>query len=137
MSLSQKNVFVLALHAHLQAEYQTDASHIYGAGEFEAARVGKAGYALVRKDPGAPEDLNGFCFRKDLCAHTPSTPTEILREIHRFASQEAGIESKFELGSASMELQFDKRRYMITPYIGRGYADSIEVSFIELPRIAV
>jgi hypothetical protein len=131
--LNVKNNFVISLREHLQSMYGTNRNYTYGEGDFEGKKIG-GGYNLVRRDPNVPRDINGFCFRKDMCLNPPWNETEVLKNIHLFASGKKNIESILQSdGRAQLSIKRGKDTYSVTAHIEEGYAGEISIYFMKLP----
>ena len=133
--LKLKNNFVRELRNYLQEMYGTSHNYTYGKGDFEA-RKNKGAYELVRKPINAPEDLSGFCFRKDLCTSPPFNKINLLEDIIRFISIRKDLECRLldkHKNHDYLDITFNKKEYLLSAHIGGGYADDINISLMESP----
>ena len=135
-TLNKKNEFVVALREHLQSKYQTKHHYTFGEGDFEG-REEEGAYCLVRKGSNEPKDISGFCFRKDLCSWAPQSETDMLGEVHNFASGNKNLESALGNGGKSLEIRFDGEKYMVSAYIDEGHAGEISLSFVKSPSFEI
>ena len=132
--LEQKNDFVVALREHLKSRYQNDNPYTFGEGEFEA-QVSEGCYSLVRRDTEKPEDISGFCFRKDLCScsYLFHSIDDVLKEAHNFALGRENVKSRLDKGGEELEIAILGKKYHVRAYVGEGYAGEIGVDFMEAP----
>ena len=126
--LNQKNNFVISLREHLKSIYNTRYHYTFGESDFEYQKIDK-GYSLIDRDPNKPRNISGFYFRKDLCSWLPQNATEVLKEIHDFASKDKNLESVLREDKKDLKITFGDKDYLVTSYINNSYAGNIVVWF--------
>jgi len=129
-SVPRKNEFVLELKDTLAGVLGTLQNYVYGWGDFEGIER-NGSYQLIRKNSDN-RDLSGFCFRKDLCSYKPFN-SESLKEFITRWTNERGIETIID--KESLRITLENKKYLVFTSIGEGYADYIDVTLIEVPKI--
>ncbi len=113
---------------YLKSKYGTRYCYTHGGGGYEAKKEGDA-YCLYQGDSDKPRNIDGFCFRKDLCNTPPLSRESILLDVHNF-SLKKNIESVLD---ESLRIKFSDVKYLVHTYIGEGLADEINVVFMKIP----
>ena len=131
IELIQKNKFVCDLRDHLMSIYSTGYHYTYGEEDYKGQKIGDV-YCSIRKDINEPRDINGFCFRKDLCSLKPNDASDVLKNVYDFSQKDKNIESILEKGK-NLVIKFGKKDYIVTSHIEEGYAGEIYIYFMELP----
>ncbi|MCF7872197.1 hypothetical protein K9L97_04130 [Candidatus Woesearchaeota archaeon] len=127
--LTNKNNFVISLRDHLINWFGTDRAYTYGEGNSEV-RVTKGFYCLYRREGSEPEDITGFCFRKDLCAKVLYEKKDILDHICDFAMNVPSLE-EVSLSDNGLSFSLNDKNYLVSVGIGKGPYDVIDVSVME------
>lgn len=127
-TLETQNNFIISLRNYLMNLYDTKHHYTFGEGNFEGKKIGNA-YCLVEKDSNKPRDITGFCFRKNLLYFNNLNENQLLENICSFLlSKNIKIETQNPL-----TIKLSDNKYLINTHIGKGYADDISVSFMQLP----